>query len=338
MLSIVRGKTITLSARYVDASGAAHDPISPMVDIINPLGVTVVNNDTPTAAGPVGFYEYDFTVPNDALLGEWGVVWTGTIDGQPAEANGTFTVLAGGGHIIISPCPDNPLWASPEDFALANSTSLEEAVDAIAEATWLVWSLTGRRYHGIECREDEYQHRRGICLIELEHDPVLSVTNAVKVINGEEQELRWSASPGGRVRICCGGSGSTGRGAFGVGFGQGICTASCDDSVIRVRYKIDSNLPPGAVRVVNRLAREFWKSASGTACALPERITNVSKQGVSWTILDPLDFLDKGLTGIGAVDSWISALNGRGNARLIDPLTRSRLFTSTVTGCGEACA
>jgi hypothetical protein len=61
--------------------------------------------------------------------------------------------------------------------------------------------------------------------------------------------------------------------------------------------------------------------AGDEACTLPKRITSIARQGVTMTLLDPQDFLEKGQTGIEEVDFMISVMN-RGKAK-----ARSRVFT-----------
>lgn len=62
-------------------------------------------------------------------------------------------------------------------------------------------------------------------------------------------------------------------------------------------------------QAIVRLAEELYASKTGGPCALPERVTSVTRQGVTWTLLDPQDFFDRGLTGIYAVDIVIRAFN-----------------------------
>lgn len=230
----------------------------------------------------------------------------------------------------MAECPPDPLWYDPDTFVVDTGSTLDEATDAIAEATWVLWSLTGRRLHQAECRQDVYMNRQGMCVLELEHYPVDEVFSVSRDIDGVVTELTtWRHIRGQKVRLCC-----TDQTHY-----PGLVEAchTCTDSHIVVDYRVGSNLPPGAARVTKRLAMEFYRSTTGAPCNLPERITSVNRQGVSWTILDPLDFLDKGLTGIGAVDSWVTAVNGRGVARMIDPLVRSPLVESTLLSCGEDC-
>lgn len=64
------------------------------------------------------------------------------------------------------------------------------------------------------------------------------------------------------------------------------------------------------------LASELVRSCTpGEACALPERVTSITRQGVSMAILDPLDFLTDGRTGIYAVDLFLSTVNPNGLTR-----------------------
>jgi hypothetical protein len=81
------------------------------------------------------------------------------------------------------------------------------------------------------------------------------------------------------------------------------------------------NPPPGPLlAAINSLAQEFASYREGEDCRLPERITSVSRQGVSWTILDPQDFLENGQTGIYEVDLALSLYGPRAFAR-------ARVFT-----------
>lgn len=240
-----------------------------------------------------------------------------------------------------------PMWATVEQFMAANPSlglTEEEAEEALVEATWMLSGLVGDRFHEEECRLDEYKSRPGLCKIELAHQPVDTVLSVHRVddCSGEATEVEgWCQLSGGAIRICCAPSGFVYTGQQRLGYGPYDMIAApchCTDGIIRVQYRLKSNLPPGAARNTMKLALEFWKSGAGKACALPERITNVTRQGISWTILDPLDFLDKGLTGIGSIDQWISRVNGKGWAGLIDPLTRPTLLLSEMTGCTPDCS
>lgn len=62
-------------------------------------------------------------------------------------------------------------------------------------------------------------------------------------------------------------------------------------------------------------ACEIAKSLSGADCELPQRVQTVSRQGVTIGFVDPMDFLDKGMTGLYAVDTWLKQVNPSGLRR-----------------------
>jgi len=79
---------------------------------------------------------------------------------------------------------------------------------------------------------------------------------------------------------------------------------------VDVTYRHGRSEPPLAVQqAISTLAGEFQLASSGEPCKLPERVTSVTRQGVSWTMLDPQDFLADGRTGLYEVDSVLAAYN-----------------------------
>ncbi len=67
--------------------------------------------------------------------------------------------------------------------------------------------------------------------------------------------------------------------------------------------------PAGAAAMVGALAREFWAMCSGGKCRLPRRVTSVSRQGVTFQMVDPTDIYQSGQTGLPEVDLWVTAIN-----------------------------
>ena len=65
----------------------------------------------------------------------------------------------------------------------------------------------------------------------------------------------------------------------------------------------------------NEMACEIIKSCTGKACRLPQRISSVTRQGISVSFLDDMGFLDKGLTGLYFVDLAASTYNPKRLAR-----------------------
>jgi hypothetical protein len=80
------------------------------------------------------------------------------------------------------------------------------------------------------------------------------------------------------------------------------------------------------------LAIEFAKLWSGDDdCALPQRVTSISRQGVSYTLLDSQDFIDDLRTGVYAVDLFLKSSNpdkARRRSRVFSPDSpRARRYT-----------
>ena len=86
---------------------------------------------------------------------------------------------------------------------------------------------------------------------------------------------------------------------------------------VTVSYEYGQAPPAGGVAAAAVLAGELLLARAGsTHCRLPDRVQQVTRQGVSIAVLDPLDFLDRGRTGLIEVDTWIAAVNpGRARAR-----------------------
>lgn len=235
--------------------------------------------------------------------------------------------------MAISDCfPD--LWTDPVAWATDKGYDVDDATQAVEEASWLLWQLTGQSmastYVG---RRSLHRLRPGVPKFRLAHgsvDKVFSVKRIDPATNVVTEDTSWVDLRGGLVRI--GSASSSG------GFGRVIGSAcgAADDTLLQVEYLTKPNLRAGADRVVRKLATEFYKSLQGGACALPERVTTISRQGLSWTVLDPMDFLDRSRTGIGAVDQWLAAVNLQGRMGLLDPLEWLELVDTEVIGCGES--
>lgn len=71
-------------------------------------------------------------------------------------------------------------------------------------------------------------------------------------------------------------------------------------------------LPEIGKIAVGELACEFGKYLSGSACNLPETVTSLSRQGVSLTFADPNEVLNEGRLGLHFTDMFLSAFNPSG--------------------------
>jgi hypothetical protein len=101
-----------------------------------------------------------------------------------------------------------------------------------------------------------------------------------------------------------------------------LTPAACCGGCVTVRYRYGGNIPTSGKFAAIKLANELVESLDPDGhCKLPERVTSISRQGVSWTLLDPQDFLADGRTGIYEVDLFLKTHNP---ARAVRP---ARVFS-----------
>lgn len=241
------------------------------------------------------------------------------------------------------------MWATTDD--LGESVRFDPRADeAIAAASHILWALSGRKYSGTNSIVEFYDARQGIvgalsgrgsvqaqavlqtapgdvvCLdcgfphkMRLRHQPVQRVLSVE--INGT------LVSPEDYALI--------NRSSLGFPLSRMACGASC----VRVSYIWGVNPPAGGKAACVELATQFLLAWDGSdECRFPKRVTNVTRQGVSWTILDPQDFLDDGRTGIYTIDLFLKATNpdkARRPARVFSPdLPRAQTIIQDITPPG----
>lgn len=94
------------------------------------------------------------------------------------------------------------------------------------------------------------------------------------------------------------------------------CPDPTDEEAFRVTFVSGIEPPPAAVNAAAELACQLILAKENSDdCALPERVTSATRQGVTITVLDPMDFLDNGRTGIYSVDLFLKAYNPFGVRR-----------------------
>ena len=243
------------------------------------------------------------------------------------------------------------LWVQPEE--LGDYANTEFAQEACETASYLLWSMSGRKFSGETVVTERYtcvlrNNRMGPS--SRTNSPVLFGGDVYNIPSGDYDEYSEltsdGLSPESRIRL-------RGRpvtkihsirnkvGTFldpsqyylvdhsTIHIVPGTAWTPCN---VEITYSYGS-LPPVAGRMAARtLALEFAKLWAGDEdCALPQRITSVSRQGVSYTILDQQDFLDELKTGLYVVDLFLKSVNpdkARAKARVFSPdQPRARRYT-----------
>lgn len=80
-----------------------------------------------------------------------------------------------------------------------------------------------------------------------------------------------------------------------------------------VLYESGVAVPTEAKMAARALACELIKGlVPGTGvCAIPDRVNSITRQGVSLAVLDPVQFLKDGWTGVKLTDLWLASLKTR---------------------------
>jgi hypothetical protein len=236
------------------------------------------------------------------------------------------------------------LWVQPAELGDYGLT--EYAQEACETASFLMWALSGRKYTGSTTVTERYvcakrayrlgasSRNYGGVLVggEVYNIPVNDFDNYAELVAD-------GLAPESRIRL----RGKNVTKIHAVRNRQGIILDPSsyylvDHSVLQatagvpwtpcnveVTYTYGSPPPMAGKMAARTLALEFARLWSGDDdCALPQRVTSISRQGVSYTLLDSQDFIDDMRTGVYAVDLFLKSVNPDGAKR------RSKVFSPDV--------
>lgn len=191
-------------------------------------------------------------------------------------------------------------------------------LDAIEDASTLLYYLTGRQFDGTctgkvrPCIPCECQGCRDCCCddggIKLGYWPITGI-NYVR-INGEDKDpddfhiAEWTYLAANHPKFRwpnCNNMNSEIGDEFDV---------ECD-YVFEIEVEYGIPVPRMLSRAARELACELLGDCQTTAgvCELPDMVSSVSRRGMSMNFTDPMDMLQDGRTGIYAVDLAIATFN-----------------------------
>ena len=243
------------------------------------------------------------------------------------------------------------LWITPEE--LGTYAESEFAYEAAKAASNILWALSGRKYSGVTTVTERYvcatlayrygsssrNTRADLVLGEVYNMPYSDMDSYTAVTTdglSPQSRLRLRGRPITKIHAM--------RNRAGVIINPnsyylvdhstiqsvaGSRWSPCD-SEITYTYGIE---PPTMGKMAARaLAMEFCKLWNGDDdCILPQRVTSISRQGVSYTILDSQDFIDDMRTGLYSIDLFLKSVNpdkARNKARVFSPdVPRGRRYT-----------
>lgn len=246
------------------------------------------------------------------------------------------------------------LWVDVEE--LGEYADSDYAYESVKTASNILWALSGRKFSGITRVTERYVSA---------YDPYLRtgasrLTYTPQLINGQVENVagggfgRYS----NRDFLGDGTNGLTrvrlrGRKVIEVhnmrdGDGNiidpntyflgdhstiyGTANAKWSATYVEVTYTYGTPPPSSGRAAARLLATELVKSYEGDdSSSLPQRVTSIVRQGVTYTVLDQQDFIDELRTGIYAVDLFLKSVNpdkARARSRVFSPDTaRARRIT-----------
>ena len=238
------------------------------------------------------------------------------------------------------------LWTNVEDLGSTYANS-DYAYDAVKTASYLLWGMSGRKYSGTTTVTERYVSifdpylRAGASI--LTYSPILVDGDVQNLrlggsgLYGDDDYLGDGTSSNTRIRL-------RGRKVVKIHTVRDIDGNIIDPSQyylvehstllaapgatwtpsnVEVTYTYGTPPPTAGKNAARMLAIELVKLYEGDdTCALPQRVTSISRQGISYTVLDNQDFIDDLRTGLYAVDLFLKTTNpdkARARARVFSP-------------------
>ena len=236
------------------------------------------------------------------------------------------------------------LWITPEELGEYEDT--EFSYEAAKSASYLLWALSGRKYSGVTTVTERYvcagrTYRYGPSV--KNNDAVLIDGDVYNIFSDNLDFYEDIATDGttSSSRIRLRGRPVTKIHTIRNRVGEvispdkyylvdhstihavtGVRWTPCNVEVT-YSYGVD---PPTLGRMAARtLAIEFVKLFNNDDdCALPQRITSIARQGISYTLLDSQDFIQEMRTGLYAVDMFLKSVNPH------KAVAKARVFTPDV--------
>lgn len=234
------------------------------------------------------------------------------------------------------------LWTVPEE--LEDEANSPYAYEACKSASYILWALSGRKYNGIRTVTERYECPcrptdsliYGSTTISPYLDGSGAVLNAVATsgesdcgcsgtVGGSHTRLRLRGTPVRSVQQVKSASGTVlDSSEYKIVNGSLLQLSGSNANVcgLEVTYTYGVPIPTSGRRSARLLAGELSKGWGGKECMLPDGVTSVSRQGISFEIHDSQDYLNELRTGIYEIDLFLRAANpdkARKPARVYSP-------------------
>jgi hypothetical protein len=85
------------------------------------------------------------------------------------------------------------------------------------------------------------------------------------------------------------------------------CNDVTDADSFEVEWVFGRAVTPGGRNAASKLVAEMGAACSNLDCQIPQRVTTIQREGVTYTIIDSFNMLTEGRTGVYEVDLWLIA-------------------------------
>lgn len=204
------------------------------------------------------------------------------------------------------------LWVRPDELDVSDVSQYPAALEACQVATYLMWAMSGRKYHGTGTVTEHYECAAQTAYLphpELVNGSVINTRRAYNDPTFSMNRVRLRMTPVVSVQEVIS------RGVTVQPSGYRVLNRSVlhgpliDPCDVVVTYVYKALPPMAGRRAARRLATEFARAWNNEPCALPSRVTSLTRQGVSYTFLDSQDFLMQLRTGLYEVDLFLKTVN-----------------------------
>lgn len=204
------------------------------------------------------------------------------------------------------------LWLNNSDTADPSGPYTDLAVQ---QASWILYKLTAEKYPGIGTSTDVFTSEN---YVDMSLTPTVingQVTNIPRFVSGL-RNLRLRQSPVLSVQSVVWHGEVMDPSTYTLRNSAYLVRANAIPWVFDpvnemvITYTHGVAVPMAGKRAAIRLANEMiYALNDDPACTLPERISSITRQGETFTVLDPQTFLLNGKTGIYEIDLFLAAAN-----------------------------
>ncbi len=293
--------------------GRTYDPTSNdgqvvSLTLVDPqTGTTIMQIGSPKRTGFGSYlFEIPFSVPEGIYFGE--VVWRPTAYETTYVESNLIVELPERKNNLIKP------WVTLQEVYLYNpelrTIDPRIVLDSIYSATQALYNLSGKKFRGTQIYSELYSPA---CLVSRDRmNRRMSTSGSFYGCGCSNEGIFLRRRPAQHIyQVSYNEVGTIiSPLLYRLDNMNRLVGRSITHTEVRVTYAAGIDPPQLAKTACIALAGEIALYHAGSdACRLPANVVNVNREGLSFSITDKQDFLDRGLVGIYEVDLFLRSVN-----------------------------